>query len=1140
MVKMNKLLPVIVVAFALIIIPNIASATGCGVLPVGWTTNYCAQLTIDNTQSSTLASNTQIAIPVNTQALSQNPFGTNMDNWVVYNSLSGATASCWLEGNTLAETSNSNLASSANILIWCKIPDSTPSTASDTNWYFGWASQSTNLFTTTNANIGEAPYLSSTYGQYDNGANVFSYYVSWGNLASLPTGWGTFQESGSFAINYLTTNTELSATSSMPTWGGINTLTPSSLTSYPNILDSLQASQSPTQQVFGYCDNTNTGNCANSNAIRSIGTGIGSCSLNSNICFSNIGSQVQLSETFSTTPSVYSIESPSASSANVYASYNQIYVATGLSTTLSNNWLDYAVSNQEQYYIYWTRARIAPPNNIQPTVTIGTVQSSSSQTLTINPNPAIYGQQPSITATFVPATDNGEILITGGIFGTSNIVATGTGSASYTMPIVAVGTYTVNSYDMNTLTSVVNTLTINRANTILAFKQQCSQLTLWASSGCTTTSNIISINNQVTGNVFVNANGLIANTFLLDSTTNQVSDNSIAVGNYTFTFNNLQTANYSANSINYQFYLYVPVASQNSLGTTALTPNTETIGSTQMRNYYPLKLYTTTPSNTLTYSLSQSKEGGASTQLQTAVSNIDYIPPTTQTTGNYVYTIQEDETNPYGQLSLTYNTFTNMTDITNTFTFNNPVIQYDANLANFSKGSFTALPSSWQIWSSPLTATMANTILGDQFQSGSLTIPVNVQLTYSFTKFNISLPNNPAVQTTITQNAMQFIATNSAPSNIITRKILNISTYSEGNFQSISANTTVSFAALYNNYTISGSVNFNANQFYVYMPLSNYQNPNIFVSNMVTTSKASNFFQAINNYCPSTIANGAVQQYKPYLVDAGGQLYTFQVYQGSGFTPIGYYMLVQESNGASSPQVQSYQIESSPFGLPLEVGIQYKFLFENPSCTSVVYQTPLSVWVSPISITIPQNNTIPAVQTIDANATCSESFNAVAGVNSVTCTGVDPHNFVTSWTIKLFNVTSVLNSSALLNETNISGSSFTWTHTLPNNNIIYHVQVIGNDAGGTNRYSQIILSWLSNLVTAPINPFAVTGAVIAVFAFFTLIFLGGTNKSMLIIFGVMILFILSTLNIIPMSAPSFFGILFAALILLFIFETDRL
>lgn len=1136
---MNKILiAIMMVAFPFLIVQASAFTTPTGVV------NY-VNISLNNQQSSAVSAGTPVMITFNGLNYTSY-FNGNTINFEAFNGLTGNVLYSWFEGNELNEVQVAGFNGVSNDILWVILPTQISASTNAVNVIsIGFLSMSS---TALNGNkVGMAPQLycaggcpQSNYGEYDNGANVFSYYQNWGGLSSLPSGWSDYINQST--ISFSASNTKLAGIQAQINWEGVYISNPTSFSTYPNVFDTLMSDtySSTSQLATGWCSTTlsSGSNCGNPDSTKVIGDGMGSCASNY-YCFSSQGSQTSTTQTLpnSAQPYVYSIEQQSSSTANVIYQYNKLLTKTGLSG--AESYLFTAVANLQTVYLWWMRGRIDPPNGIMPTVTSGTVQNTPQSSLTINPNPAIYGQMPSITATWTPSSDVGEIIINGGIY-TSNIVATGTGSASYTMPILAVGTYTVNSFDTNALTSIVQTLTINRGNTILTFNQQCSQLTLWTSSGCTTTSNIISINNQVTGNVFVNANGLVANTFLLDSTTNQVSDNSIAVGNYTFTFNTLQTANYSANSISYQFYLYVPVTSQNSLGATSLTPNTETIGSTQLQNYYPLKLYTTSPSNTLAYSLRQSKDGGASTQLQTTVSNLGYIPPPTQATGNYAYKIQENESSPYGQLSFTYNSLTNMTDITNTFTFNNPVIQYDANLANFSKGSFTASPKSWQIWSSPLTTTKANTILGDQFQSGSLTIPVNVQLMYSFTTFNISLPNNPAVQTTITQNAMQFIATNSATSNIIKRKILNVSTYSEGNFSRIPANTTVSFTALFNNYTIAGSVNFNANQFYVYMPLSNYQNPSIFVSNMVTISKASNFFQAINNFCPSTIANGSVQQYKPYLVDAGGQLYTFQVYQGSGFTPTGYYMLVQESNGASSPQVQSYQIESVPFGLPLEVGIQYKFLFENPSCTSVVYQTPLSVWVSPISITLPQNNTIPAVQTINANATCSESFNAIAGVNSVTCTGVDPHNFVTSWTIKLFNVTSILNNSALLNETNISGSSFTWTHTLPANNIIYHVQVIGNDAGGANRYSQIILSWLSNLVTAPINPFAVTGAVIAVFAFFTLIFLGGTNKSMLIIFGVMILFILSTFNIIPMSAPAFFGILFVALILLFIFETDRL
>ena len=49
--------------------------------------------------------------------------------------------------------------------------------------YMGFSNKTTNLFN--NETVGEAPQLSSTYAEYDDGANVFNYYTNFAGT-SLP------------------------------------------------------------------------------------------------------------------------------------------------------------------------------------------------------------------------------------------------------------------------------------------------------------------------------------------------------------------------------------------------------------------------------------------------------------------------------------------------------------------------------------------------------------------------------------------------------------------------------------------------------------------------------------------------------------------------------------------------------------------------------------------------------------------------------------------------------------------------------------------------------------------------------------------------------------------------------------------
>ncbi len=119
----------------------------------------------------------------------------------------GTIIPSWLEGESLSPS-----LSSLSVSYWLKIvnPNFLPSTGSTNTVYMGFGSTSTNFF---NGNtVGESPILSSSYGEYDNGANVFSYYQSFGGLSgnSLPTGWTsvnneTGQTSG-LALNTIVVN----------------------------------------------------------------------------------------------------------------------------------------------------------------------------------------------------------------------------------------------------------------------------------------------------------------------------------------------------------------------------------------------------------------------------------------------------------------------------------------------------------------------------------------------------------------------------------------------------------------------------------------------------------------------------------------------------------------------------------------------------------------------------------------------------------------------------------------------------------------------------------------------------------------------------------------------------------------------
>ncbi|MCL5009659.1 MAG: DUF2341 domain-containing protein, partial [Candidatus Parvarchaeota archaeon] len=102
--------------------------------------------------------------------ISSSPFGQNVE----FFSATGQILDSWLENYT-----------STHAIWWVKLTSSIPAGSKQTI-YMGFAPASTSLFNT--VNTGEAPQLSATYGQYDNGANVFNNYWNFAGT-TLPSGW---------------------------------------------------------------------------------------------------------------------------------------------------------------------------------------------------------------------------------------------------------------------------------------------------------------------------------------------------------------------------------------------------------------------------------------------------------------------------------------------------------------------------------------------------------------------------------------------------------------------------------------------------------------------------------------------------------------------------------------------------------------------------------------------------------------------------------------------------------------------------------------------------------------------------------------------------------------------------------------
>ena len=97
------------------------------------------------------------------------------------------------DGNYKLLTSWLESYTTSSATIWVVLPDGIPSKSAITI-YMETGSLSDNFLD--GVTVGEAPQLSATYGQYDNGAKVFDFYENFVGT-SLPSGWNSGAVSGS-------------------------------------------------------------------------------------------------------------------------------------------------------------------------------------------------------------------------------------------------------------------------------------------------------------------------------------------------------------------------------------------------------------------------------------------------------------------------------------------------------------------------------------------------------------------------------------------------------------------------------------------------------------------------------------------------------------------------------------------------------------------------------------------------------------------------------------------------------------------------------------------------------------------------------------------------------------------------------
>ena len=459
---------------------------------------YYAAVNITNSQSSATPSPFQQMINI-----TESTFG----NYIVYNNnlanfeyfyANGTIIPAWIESN-----------SSGKLITWVKLTPSIPANGKLTI-YLGFASKTTNLLSSSGTSgIGEAPQLSSTYAQYDDGASVFpAFYQNFAGttLSSIWTVSG---------IKY-TVNNGFSATAT----GADGYIISKNLALNPvqYILDfygtNFQTSTSSWTAV-GMLDGGLTGITSGSGLGSMIVAGYPTASQTNGWQRNSTGSAgLTTSGAMQTVsaPAVWTIMPTSSTTTNFYINYGGLQTVSANADTyplyeglIAAGSAGAAYTFTQPVTITWYRVRAYPPNGVMPSVSFGSVQQATSISLSISPNPATYGQSITITATCSVSTDTCAIDYPS--LGTH--IAQGTGTATYTFNAFARGAGTYSYFYANDLTagtaSAGATLTINKNSTYtLSLTGITTDNLQYSGVNQTATATIKTYHNQLTANLWLN------------------------------------------------------------------------------------------------------------------------------------------------------------------------------------------------------------------------------------------------------------------------------------------------------------------------------------------------------------------------------------------------------------------------------------------------------------------------------------------------------------------------------------------------------------------------------------------------------------------------------------------------------------
>jgi len=232
---------------------------------------------------------------------------------------------------------------------------------------------------------GEAPNMTSTYGQYDNGAKVFNFYSNFKGTSLNTSKWTAYYGTNNNYVvsNGITVNPESSESGTSPPEIYTTTYT----TTGPIILDfygemDVSGKTGVNNLVLlGLINSSNDNN--NFGGIGNFGfSGVPHDGL---VAWGSSGSDIYADSPALNLPNtnsvIYSIELPTVYSTsttlNGFSNYGNKATISGIDYSGWSGHLGFISQSSGETIgpIYWIRTRLVPPNGIMPSITIGNVQS---------------------------------------------------------------------------------------------------------------------------------------------------------------------------------------------------------------------------------------------------------------------------------------------------------------------------------------------------------------------------------------------------------------------------------------------------------------------------------------------------------------------------------------------------------------------------------------------------------------------------------------------------------------------------------------------------------------------------------------------------------------------------------------------